>query len=203
MKHQRITTVIIGEGPTEFYYLNSLKDDYRILQSIKPDTPKNTSLRELAQSIEDSIKMGYNRIYCLIDMDTKYKDAKSRSDYQSLKKKYHGTRIYKPKAGVDCTIKFFETDRCTELFFLYYFRYTTQEFSTSESVESLLNKVCGYEKSIKFFRGHPLHQFFTKQGGSFLEAIANANKSINSKTDSRRAYSEIGKMFEELGITKV
>lgn len=110
MKHQRITTVIIGEGPTEFYYLNSLKDDYRIMQSIKPDTPKNTSLRELAQSIEDSIQMGYNRIYCLIDMDTKYKDAKSMSDYQSLKRKYHGTKIYKPKAGVDCIIKFFETD---------------------------------------------------------------------------------------------
>ena len=75
-------------------------------------------------------------------------------------------------------------------------------FPTSESVESLLNKVCGYEKSIKFFRGHPLHQFFTKQGGDFMNAIANANKSINAQNDSRNSYSEIGKMFEELGITK-
>lgn len=202
MKHQRITTVIIGEGPTEFYYLNSLKDDYRILQSIKPDTPKNTSLRELQQSIEESIRLGYNRVYCLIDMDTKYKDAKSMSDYRRLKKKYHGVRIQKPKAGVDCIVKFFETDRCTELFFLYYFRYTTQEFPTSESIETLLNKVCGYEKTIKFFRTHPLHQFFTKQGGDFMAAIANANKSVAATDKGRHAYSELGKMFEELGINK-
>jgi hypothetical protein len=28
MAHQRQTTIVIGEGPTEFYYLNSLKDDF-------------------------------------------------------------------------------------------------------------------------------------------------------------------------------
>lgn len=32
---QRLTTVIIGEGPTKFFYLNSLKDKYRVLQNIK------------------------------------------------------------------------------------------------------------------------------------------------------------------------
>lgn len=43
-KVKRITTVIIGEGPTEYFYLNSLKDEFRELQNIKPDFPKNTSL---------------------------------------------------------------------------------------------------------------------------------------------------------------
>lgn len=43
-KVRRITTVIIGEGPTEYFYLNSLKDEFRELQNIKPDSPKNTSL---------------------------------------------------------------------------------------------------------------------------------------------------------------
>lgn len=79
-KLRKNTTIIIGEGPTEFYYLNSLKDEYRELQNIKPDTPKNTSLKELERSIETAISMGYDRIFCLIDMDTKKKDRTSRED---------------------------------------------------------------------------------------------------------------------------
>lgn len=202
MGKQRNTTIIIGEGPTEFYYLNSLKDEFRILQHIKPDSPKNTSLRELQRSIESSIQMGYSQVFCLIDMDTKKKDAKSMAEYQRLKKKYHNAHIVKKRSGLDCQIRFYETERCTELFFIYYFKYTTQKFQTSEDVEVLLNKICGYDKTLKFFRGHPLHQFFEKQGGNFADAIANSNKSLTDVRNGNRdyTYSEIGSMFNDLGI---
>lgn len=202
MGKQRNTTIIIGEGPTEFYYLNSLKDEFRILQHIKPDSPKNTSLRELQRSIENSIQMGYSQVFCLIDMDTKKKDAKSMAEYQRLKKKYHNAHIVKKRSGIDCQIRFYETERCTELFFIYYFKYTTQKFQTSEDVEVLLNKICGYDKTLKFFRGHPLHQFFEKQGGNFVNAIANANRSLVDVRNGNRdyTYSEIGSMFNDLGI---
>lgn len=202
MGKQRNTTIIIGEGPTEFYYLNSLKDEFRILQHIKPDSPKNTSLRELQRSIESSIQMGYSQVFCLIDMDTKKKDAKSMAEYQRLKKKYHNAHIVKKRSGIDCQIRFYETERCTELFFIYYFKYTTQKFQTSEDVEVLLNKICGYDKTLKFFRGHPLHQFFEKQGGNFADAIANANRSLVDVRNGNRdyTYSEIGSMFNDLGI---
>lgn len=116
-KVKRITTVIIGEGPTEYFYLNSLKDEFRELQNIKPDFPKNTSLRELERSIEEAVSMGYDRIFCLIDMDNKKKYAKSLSDYQKLKNKYHGKKVSKPSKGISYEITFIETDRCTELFF--------------------------------------------------------------------------------------
>lgn len=202
MARQRKTTIIIGEGPTEFYYLNSLKDKFRVLQHIKPDSPKNTSLRELQRSIENSIEMGYSQVFCLIDMDTKKKDAKSMADYQRLKKKYHNAHIVKKRSGIDCRVRFFETERCTELFFIYYFRYTTQKFQTSDDVEAMLNKICGYDKTLKFFRGHPLHQFFEKQGGSFANAITNSNKSLVDVKKGNRdyTYSEIGEMFTSLGI---
>lgn len=202
MGKQRNTTIIIGEGPTEFYYLNSLKDEFRILQHIKPDSPKNTSLRELQRSIESSIQIGYSQVFCLIDMDTKKKDAKSMAEYQRLKKKYHNAHIVKKRSGIDCQIRFYETERCTELFFIYYFKYTTQKFQTSEDVEVLLNKICGYDKTLKFFRGHPLHQFFEKQGGNFVNAIANANRSLVDVRNGNRdyTYSEIGSMFNDLGI---
>ncbi len=173
-KVKRITTVIIGEGPTEYFYLNSLKDEFRELQNIKPDFPKNTSLRELERSIEEAVSMGYDRIFCLIDMDNKKKDAKSLSDYQKLKNKYHGKKVSKPSKGISYEITFIETDRCTELFFLYYFRYTGQPYSESKDIENELARICGYEKSKHFFSTHPLHQYFQRQGGSLKKAIANS-----------------------------
>ena len=196
------TTVIIGEGPTEFFYLNSLKDEFRQLQSIKPDTPKNTSLRELERSIESAITMGYDRIFCLIDMDNKKKDHTSQMDYSELKRKYHGKKVHNVKKGISYEVRFFETDRCTELFFLYYFRYTGQNYTDSKSIEDELCRICGYEKTQKFFRMHPLHQYFQKKGGDLSKAIANALKSENSKAEGERDYtfSEIGSMFRELGI---
>lgn len=195
-----MTTLVVGEGPTEFYYLNSLKDDYRMLQNIKPDTPKNTSLKELQRCIEGAISLGYNRIYCLIDMDTKRKDSKSMANYTRLKKKYHNIHVCKPKSGIDYIVKFFETDRCTELFFLYYFKYTTKNFPTSDDVEISLNEISGYEKNLRFFRRHPLHQFFLRQNGSFSDAIVNANKSLQGISERNHTYSEMGRMFMELGV---
>lgn len=201
-KVRRQTTVIIGEGPTEFFYLNSLKDEFRQLQNIKPDTPKNTSLRELERSIESAVSMGYDKIYCLIDMDNKKKDATSLADYTALKNKYHGKKVVNERKGINYEIRFFETDRCTELFFLYYFRYTGQAFSDSKSIEDELGRVCGYEKTQKFFRTHPLHQFFQKKGGDFATAVENALKSEKSVADGARdyTYSQLGSMFRELGI---
>lgn len=201
-KLRKNTTVIIGEGPTEFYYLNSLKDEFRELQNIKPDTPKNTSMRELERSIETAISMGYDRIFCLIDMDTKNKDRTSREEYARLKNKYHGKKVSNVKKGINYEIRFFETDRCTELFFLYYFRYTGQNFIDSKAIEDELSRSCGYEKTRRFFAAHPLHQFFIKSGGDFRQAINNAVKSEESiaRGDRNYTYSELGTMFRELGI---
>lgn len=202
-KVKKQTTVIIGEGPTEFFYLNSLKDEFRQLQSIKPDTPKNTSLRELERSIESAIGMGYDRIFCLIDMDNKKKDAKSLAEYTSLKRKYHGKKVSNAKRGINYEVRFFETDRCTELFFLFYFRYTGQNYAASKTIEDELSRICGYEKTQKFFRTHPLHQFLQKSGGSIANAMDNGLKSEKAFNEGQRdyTYSELGSMFLELGIT--
>lgn len=66
----------------------------------------------------------------------------------------------------------------------------------------MMDKKCKYEKTIKFFRSHPLHQYFEKQGGSFRKAIENSNSSLRGKYKGERdyTYSEMGEMFELLGI---
>lgn len=147
-------------------------------------------MAELELKIKNAIDQGYNHVYCMIDLDNK-KEGKNKSDYVNLKKKYHRKHISKPKKGIDCRIEFFETERCTELFFLYYFKYTTKLYNHSNEVEADLSKECGYAKTTDFFRRHPLHQFFTRQGGSIYDAISNAEKSMATAEDRGYTFSEL------------
>lgn len=55
-------------------------------------------------------------------------------------------------------------------------------------------------KTTEFFRKHPLHQFFTQQGGSIYDAISNAEKSMTTAEGRGYTFSELGRMFKMLGI---
>ena len=194
----RQTALILGEGPTEFFYFKSLCDVFKRL-TIKPDYPKHTNLKELEAKIEEGIAMGYNNIFCIIDMDTKDKEPE-QSQYQKLKARY-ANPINKPKKGLYCEVEFFETHRCTELFFLYYFRYTSRPYEDQESLLKDLNQCVEYQKTIDFFiKSKGLHSYFERNGGSLATATANANHSMEEKQMSDRdyTYSELGRLMKLL-----
>lgn len=194
----RQTTLILGEGPTEFFYFKSLCDVFKRL-TIKPDYPKHTSIKELDLKIADGIAMGYSHIFCIIDMDTKDIEPE-RSQYQKLKTKY-AKPIDKPKKGIYCEVEFFETHRCTELFFLYYFRYTSRPYKTQESLLKDLNQCVEYKKATDFFtKSKGLHTYFERNGGSLEKAIVNADRSMDEIQKGSRDYtfSELGRLMERL-----
>ncbi|MBR5038028.1 MAG: RloB domain-containing protein [Prevotella sp.] len=194
----RQTALILGEGPTEFFYFKSLCDVFKRL-TIRPDYPKHTNLKELEAKIEEGIAMGYNHIFCIIDMDTKDKEPE-RSQYQKLKARY-ANPINRPRKGLYCEVEFFETHRCTELFFLYYFRYTSRPYDDQESLLTDLNQCVEYQKTIDFFmKSKGLHSYFERNGGSFDTATANAIHSMEEKQSSGReyTYSEMGRLMRKL-----
>lgn len=194
----RQIALILGEGPTEFFYFKSLCDVFKRL-TIKPDYPKHTSIKELDAKIADGVAMGYSHIFCIIDMDTKDVEPE-RSQYQKLKMKY-AKPINKPKKGIYCKVEFFETHRCTELFFLYYFRYTSRIYDTQEQLLKDLNQCIAYQKTIDFFiKTKGLHSYFERNGGSLEKAVTNANRSIEEKSESARdyTYSELGQLITAL-----
>lgn len=198
MGKQRQTALILGEGPTEFFYFKSLCDVFKNI-TIKPDYPKHTSIKELELKIEEGIAMGYNHIFCVIDMDTKDLEPE-RTQYQKLRTKY-AKPINKPKKGIFCNVEFFETHRCTELFFLYYFRYTSRSYEDQESLLKDLNKNVEYRKAIDFFiKSKGLHSYFERNGGSLNAATANANRSMEEKLANSKeyTYSEIGWLIKKL-----
>ena len=194
----RQTVLILGEGPTEFFYFKSLCDVFKRL-TIKPDHPKHTTIRELEAKIADGVAMGYSHIFCIIDMDTKDEEPE-RSQYKKLKDKYAGT-INKPKKGIYCNVEFFETHRCTELFFLYYFRYTSRPYENQESLLKDMNQCVEYRKTIDFFvKSKGLHSYFERNGGNLNVAATNANRSMEEKQMSNReyTYSELGRLIKAL-----
>ena len=200
MKKIKDAIAIIGEGITEYYYFNSVKDEYKQL-NYKPAYPKHsTSLPELEQEIEKAIDMEYSLIFCIIDMDNK-KDTKEKQAYENLKKKYQGKHKLK-RTTFEYEIRFIETERCTELFFLFYFAYTSRYFQDQPAVLKALNKHCLYEKTEKFFKAHSLHQYFQAQGGDFMTALRNAAKSMKEKEKTGRdyTYSQMAELFEALDV---
>ncbi|MEE1084808.1 MAG: RloB family protein [Paludibacteraceae bacterium] len=194
----RQTALILGEGPTEFFYFKSLCDVFKHI-TIKPDYPKHTNLKDLEKKIEEGVEMGYSHIFCIIDMDTKDLEPE-RSQYQKMKAKY-AEPINKPKKGIYCSVEFFETHRCTELFFLYYFRYTSRPYDDQEPLLKDLNQYVEYRKTIEFFiKTKGLHSYFERNGGSLEKAVDNANRSMDEKNNDGRDYtfSELGRLMEEI-----
>ena len=199
----RQTALILGEGPTEFFYFKSLCDVFKGL-TIKPDYPKHTNLKELEAKIEEGIVMGYSHIFCIIDMDTKEKEPE-RTLYKKVKAKY-AKPIDKPKKGIYCEVEFFETHRCTELFFLYYFRYTSRPYEEQEQLLKDLNKSVEYRKTVEFFiKTKGLHSYFERNGGSLESAIVNADHSMDEKLESGReyTYSKLGRLMKILDEMKI
>ena len=198
MGKQKNSIAIIGEGITEFYYIKSLVDKYPGV-GIKPDYPKHTSITELTKKIEECINDGYRYVMCLIDMDTKA-DASEKSSYKYLKSKYDKT-VSDSKNGILCDVIFYESHLCTELFFLYYFNYTSKYFDSQEKLIEELNKKCCYEKTTKFFlQCKGLHSYLEKKGGKLECACKRGIQSVSERETQPReyTYSDLGKMIAKL-----
>ena len=117
-----------------------------------------------------------------------------------MKAKY-AEPINKPKKGIYCKVEFFETHRCTELFFLYYFRYTSRPYEDQESLLKDLNQCVEYRKTIDFFiKTKGLHSYFERNGGSLNAATANADHSMEEKQTNGidYTYSELGRLMKIL-----
>lgn len=194
----RQATLILGEGPTEFFYFRSLDDVFKRI-TIKPDFPKHTNIKELESKIKEGVDMGYSHIFCIIDMDTK--DAEPEHTlYQQLKAKY-AQPVDKPEEGISCQVEFFETHRCTELFFLYYFCYTSRPYLDQGGLLEDLNKKVKYSKTKDFFiKCRGLHNYFERNGGSLDTAVVNAIRSMTEKRADGRdyTYSELGRLMKRL-----
>ena len=188
---ERKRVAIIGDGKTESIYVESLKDAYKeklFAYTVKPVLPKHSSVAEMKRLIE--VNIGFDKVLCIVDMDTKLRDSKELLKYKQLKSKYQKNE----------NIIFYETHPCTELWFYYHFQYTTSPLDLFEPnlKRQLERHVPNYEKK----QPYCTHQHLIKSGGNFELAVENGRKSVDSRVADEReyTYSEMVKFFEEIGV---
>lgn len=186
--------IIIGEGITEKYYFESLRD-ILVIKPQTPKPPKQYNLAELEKIIKQRAKEGYTKIHCLIDMDNKL-ESPNKERYQRLKAKYHNKCV----KGTDCEVYFWESHPSIELFFYYYFEMSTAEKS-NDGLKSWLEHKFGYEVSEKYFK-KSLHGNLTNNGGCLKEAISRAKNSVRLRDGDNYncSYTELGEFIETLGL---
>lgn len=190
--------VVFGEGITEMYYFLSLRDILKLRPT--PIKPKNSSLAEFETCIRDCLRRGYSRIFCLVDMDNKTADGnpehvRGAKEYDILKRKYHLQRLVNG-AGDTSLVEMVESYPSTEIFFRYYFGYTSATIS-NQQLKAELAKRFGYSTQEKYLIKHSLHDELVKAGGSLQQAIIASKRSLKGRTPGS-SYTELGSMIEQL-----
>lgn len=203
----RKTIAVIGEGITEKYYIESLKGISPFIVMPRELGIKASSLKSLAKHIDLCIDRGFDEVYCLIDMDGKT-EGKNKTDYLLLKTSYHNKIFIKKSRGTESKIIFIETERCIELWFLYYFTKgaLTRKFNSYNELEKELKKYRpDYEKSKKYFKSlNSIHNNFETKTpkGSIIRAFENSKSSLKSNARDNRGYTYSGMylLIKALGI---
>jgi len=188
---------VIGEGPTEQYYLLSIQG--LISANIYPKIAKD-GMEYLTSRVEECIAEGYDRIYCLIDMDNK-SGKKENEAYMAFLKKYAGKKIKNRQTGDSTEVIVIENQPCIEIWFYYYFKLTTGLYSSYDNINPLkpeLRKFLPeYEKRIDFFRKcGGLHQYLISKGGDIENAVRNSELSMaHHGQNPDGAFSEMSRML--------
>ena len=184
---------IIGEGLTEWFYFESLRQTERFAFDIKPELPKRSDFRELIKLARQKREEGYDLVYIVLDMDRMVHNASEKHTYINEKSKT------KKNSG----IYFIESMPCIELWFLLHFlkTYSNRTYLNYEEIKPKLQKYYpGYNKTLKFFQKTKLYDFLNKKGNE-SKAIEFADRLMqdNEKNDNTYAnYSEIGRLLVEL-----
>ena len=100
-KKARKSIAIIGEGLTEYRYVDDMRTTERYRFSLVPGIPKHPDLDDIVMLANERVKAGYDYVLCLIDMDVIEGNHDKMEHYRMLKKD-------NPK------IIFVESSPCTE-----------------------------------------------------------------------------------------
>lgn len=179
---------VVGEGITEYYYFNNLKQVEELhLKSksftIKPDKPKTSNFKEIIAKARELIEKGYDKVFCVLDLDY--------INNQNVIEEYKKRRDAASKNG---KIMFVESMPCFELWLLLHYRYTSQEFQNDDAVGKMLKcEIAQYSKSQKFWETANLYGVLKPK---LKDAIAHSKRLDKSESTSKTAVYKIIEEFE-------
>lgn len=200
IKRNKQSIAIIGEGETEWFYINALRVALRYPFTIAPDFPKHSDVLHLSDMISRCLSRGFDYGVCLIDMDRLLTNEVEMHRYRKMQKEYAKTK-YKNQVFL------FESNPCTEFWFLLHFIPTPpqKEYSCQDEViTELQHYLPGNEKTKKYFVRSNFSDEITSKS-NIDQAIANAEKLIEQidwSISDKLAYTHIHKLFHLLNSLK-
>ena len=188
----RKSVAIIGEGETEWFYLDSLRIAKHYPFKMKPTYPKHSDWRSIFKQAHQCLSERYDLVICLVDMDVVYNKPTEKTAYQKAKAKAEKAKI-----------KVIETNPCTEFWFLLHFlpNLSTKTYvSYDDVVKDLRRYFPGYEKSKKYFKKIQPYQYLAEYGD--LERAVSYAKQLytlaQQTPEDLHSYTQIHELLELL-----
>lgn len=191
----RKSIAIIGEGLTEYRYVDDLRTTERYRFSLVPGIPKHSELDDIVKLAKERVDAGYDYVLCLIDMDVIEGNHDKMEHYLALQKN-------------NPEIIFVESSPCTEYWFLMHYmpRASSKEYADYDAVAQELKKhIPNYEKTEAFFNKTHIYREL-KEKGDMVRAIELSRELdvLRSKEpEVYKSYSQMYKLFDIIAeITK-
>lgn len=142
-KIDKTVYAVVGEGETEQFYFRELKQANSLMQAvdIKPELPNgkgNSSIYHIEKKAQELLGMGYDKVYCIIDMDIE-RDNTLKQKYRNFKKQF--MRKYSDR------VVFIENKPCLEYWFYLHFRTGGNFPDCSSTIKQLKKYIPNYEKA--------------------------------------------------------
>lgn len=184
----RKSIAIIGEGLTEYRYVDDMRTTERFRFSLVPGIPKHPDLDDIVYLANERVKAGYDYVLCLIDMDVIEGNHDKMKHYHALKKEY-------PK------IIFVESSPCTEYWFLMHYmpRPSIKEYANYDVVDQELKKhILNHDKTEAFFNKTHIYRELKEKSNMerAIELSRELDKLHETEPEVYKSYTQMYKLFD-------
>ncbi len=172
----KFQVAIVGEGETEWFYFNNMRQYERFNFKVEPELPKHSDYKAIIRTARKKRDEGYDLVFCVLDLDRIITNDTERKGYL----------IEKSKTKSNKDIEFIETMPCIELWFILHFldNYSSRIYLDYKQVSRPLKRyIPDYEKTAKFLKPFRLYEYLIKNG-SFESADGYATRLVEEKESS-------------------
>lgn len=184
----RRSIAIIGEGLTEYRYIDDLRTTERYRFSLVPGIPKHSDVDDIVRLAKERLNAGYDYVLCLIDMDVIESNHDKKEHYLALKKD-------------NPELVFVESNPCTEYWFLMHYmpRPSSKEYADYDAVAQELKKhIPNYEKTEAFFNKTHIYRELKEKGD--MERAIQLSRDLEElrakEPEVFKSYSQMYKLFD-------
>lgn len=184
----RKSIAIIGEGLTEYRYVDDMRTTERYRFSLVPGIPKHSDVDDIVRLAQERLGAGFDYVLCLIDMDVIEGSHDKMEHYKALKRE-------------NPDIIFVESSPCTEYWFLMHYMPgpSSREYADYDAVAQALKRhIPNYDKTEAFFNKTHIYRELKEKGdmAKAIELSRELDKLHETEPEVYKSYSQMYKLFD-------